>query len=179
MEAMRRSLPLLACALGLATALSGAPAAAESPRGGGTGDHRAEPPRAGVRPDHPDRVRRHPHRRHRHRHRHRVVRTYPYAYAYTRRDFVPEHSASDDAAAERALRERGRVANSAAAEQSWRLWHRPEALYGPPPTTPRNVESLLARERGSDLAGTFCVEGEVVLPDPPTPEARAFCRRGR
>lgn len=81
--------------------------------------------------------------------------------------------------AERAIRERGRVAAYAAYEQSWRLWHRPTSVYGPPPTATSNVRSLLVEERSAELPGTFCVEGTVAYPKPATPEALAFCRKGR
>jgi len=81
--------------------------------------------------------------------------------------------------AERAIRERGRVAAYAVQEQSWRLWHRPTSVYGPPPTGSSNVRSLLVEERSAELPGTFCVEGEVAYPKPATPEALAFCRKGR
>jgi hypothetical protein len=81
--------------------------------------------------------------------------------------------------AERAIRERGRVAAYAAREQSWRLWHRPSSVYGPPPTAPSQVRSLLVEERSENLSGIFCVEGEVAYPKPATPEALAFCSKGR
>ena len=81
--------------------------------------------------------------------------------------------------AERAIRERGRVAAYAVQEQSWRLWHRPTSVYGPPPTATSNVRSLLVEERSAELPGTFCVEGDVVYPKPATPEALAFCRQVR
>jgi len=84
-----------------------------------------------------------------------------------------------DYVADRAIRERGRVASYAAYEQSWRLWHRPTSVYGPPPTATSNVRSLLVEERSAELPGIFCVEGEVAYPKPATPEALAFCRKGR
>lgn len=98
---------------------------------------------------------------------------------YDRQSFRYDRDVFDERSAERAIRERGRTATAAAAEQSWRLWHRPESVYGAPPTAPRNVRSLLAEERSEDLTGIFCVEGAVVLPKTPTPEARAFCSKTR